>query len=223
MNLTDEQWALIQPLISNYILSGAASRAKRSPACGARGEGTQYPISNPQLHPERSRRVHPERSQRGTPERNVVQPKSLPRATGGRPPADPRATLNGILRKIRLAAPWYDLPPYTSDLHPSWQTCYLSLSRTPCGNAIVTGRPLVSWTTSTVCSTRIFAIALVSTCSKPFSSGVSFRRELIPLAVRAPSPLPLALQAGICISPLSLKTPGRAPRFCSWSRLSFVT
>jgi hypothetical protein len=23
MNLTDEQWALIQPLISNYILSGA--------------------------------------------------------------------------------------------------------------------------------------------------------------------------------------------------------
>ena len=46
MNLTDEQWALIQPLISSYILSGAASRAK------PRGEGTQYPISNPQLHPE---------------------------------------------------------------------------------------------------------------------------------------------------------------------------
>lgn len=42
----------------------------------------------------------------------------------GRPPADPRATLNGIFRKLRLAAPWYDLPPYAVGCHPSWQTCY---------------------------------------------------------------------------------------------------
>jgi transposase len=90
MNLTDEQWALIQPL-----------------------------ITNPELHLERRWNISA-----ACPERNVVASKSLPRATGGRPPADPRATLNGILRKIRLAAPWYDLPPYTSDLHPSWQTCY---------------------------------------------------------------------------------------------------
>ena len=65
MDLTDEQWVLIQPLI---------------------------PPSSPHAH--------------------------------GRPPAEPRATLNGILRKIRLGAPWYDLPPCASDRYPSWQTCY---------------------------------------------------------------------------------------------------
>ena len=48
MHLTDEQKALIQPLISSYILSGAASRAKRSPAL--RDEGRRNPISNRQHH-----------------------------------------------------------------------------------------------------------------------------------------------------------------------------
>ena len=42
----------------------------------------------------------------------------------GRQPADPRATLNGILWKLRLGAPWYNLPPYAGDRYPSWQTCY---------------------------------------------------------------------------------------------------
>jgi transposase len=65
MDLTDEQWALIQPLI----------------------------------------------------------PPPSPYARG-RPPADPRATLDGILRKLRLSAPWYDLPPCAGDYYPSWQTCY---------------------------------------------------------------------------------------------------
>ncbi len=65
MDLTDEQWALIQPLI----------------------------------------------------------PPASPHSRG-RPPADPRATLNGILWKLRLGAPWYNLPPYARDRYPSWQTCY---------------------------------------------------------------------------------------------------
>ncbi len=65
MNLTEEQWALIQPLI---------------------------PPTSPYSR--------------------------------GRPPADPRATLNGILWKLRLGAPWYNLPPYARDRYPSWQTCY---------------------------------------------------------------------------------------------------
>ncbi len=65
MDLTDEQWALIQPLI----------------------------------------------------------PPTSPHSRG-RPPADPRATLNGILWKLRLGATWYNLPPYAGDRYPSWQTCY---------------------------------------------------------------------------------------------------
>jgi hypothetical protein len=32
--------------------------------------------------------------------------------------------LDGILRKLRLSAPWYDLPPCAGDYYPSWQTCY---------------------------------------------------------------------------------------------------
>ena len=70
MNLTDEQWALIQPLI----------------------------------------------------------PPPSPYARG-RPPADPRATLNGIFYKLHLGAPWYNLPPYASDRSPSWQTCYRAYRR----------------------------------------------------------------------------------------------
>lgn len=79
MDLTDEQWALIQPLI----------------------------------------------------------PPPSPFARG-RPPADPRATLNGILHKLRLGAPWYnlprrsycgDLPPHAVDRYPSWQTCYRAYRR----------------------------------------------------------------------------------------------
>jgi transposase len=70
MDLTDEQWALIQPLI---------------------------PPTSPYSR--------------------------------GRPPADPRATLNGIFRKIRLGEPWYNLPPYAVGRHPSWQTCYRAYRR----------------------------------------------------------------------------------------------
>ena len=70
MDLTDEQWALIQPLI---------------------------PPTSPYIR--------------------------------GRPPADPRATLNGIFRKIRLGEPWYNLPPLAEDRHPSWQTCYRAYRR----------------------------------------------------------------------------------------------
>lgn len=70
MDLTDEQWALIQPLI----------------------------------------------------------PPPSPHSRG-RPPADPRATLNGIFRKLRLGDPWYNLPPYAVGRHPSWQTCYRAYRR----------------------------------------------------------------------------------------------
>jgi transposase len=70
MDLTDEQWALIQPLI----------------------------------------------------------PPPSPYARG-RPPAAPRATLNGIFFKLRLGAPWYNLPPYAVDRYPSWQTCYRAYRR----------------------------------------------------------------------------------------------
>ncbi len=47
----------------------------------------------------------------------------------GRPPADPRAVLNGIFRKFRLAAPWYNLPPTALGDCPSWQTCYRAYRR----------------------------------------------------------------------------------------------
>ncbi len=70
MDLTDEQWALIQPLI----------------------------------------------------------PPPSPHSRG-RPTADPRATLNGIFRKLRLGAPWYNLPPYALECYPSWQTCYRAYRR----------------------------------------------------------------------------------------------
>ena len=70
MDLTDEQWALIQPLI---------------------------PLPSPYSR--------------------------------GRPPADQRATINGIFRKLRLGAPWYNLPPYALDRYPSWQTCYRAYRR----------------------------------------------------------------------------------------------
>jgi transposase len=91
MDLTDEQWALIQPLLTNI----------------------EYPISN-NSHGEEQ-----DPAQRTNP----ISPNSIS-GSRGRPPADPRATLNGILRKMRLAAPWYDLPPLSSAQHPSWQTCY---------------------------------------------------------------------------------------------------
>jgi len=47
----------------------------------------------------------------------------------GRPPASPRATLDGIFRKLRLNAPWYNLPPRALDGCPSWQTCYRAYRR----------------------------------------------------------------------------------------------
>ena len=50
----------------------------------------------------------------------------------GRPPFDPRLVMDGILCKIRLAVPWYDLPFHDREQPPaageqplpSWQTCY---------------------------------------------------------------------------------------------------
>ena len=101
--------------IPNYILSGAASRAK------LRGEGTQYlswegtdrgPIPVPGGHRSRSRRfwtrpgTNPQRPPEQSPAADLASQKGNWQGPG-RPPADPRATLNGILRKIRLAAPWY--------------------------------------------------------------------------------------------------------------------
>ena len=70
MNLTDEQWALIQPLL----------------------------------------------------------PPPSPYARG-RPPADPRAVLDGIFRKIILDVPWYTLPSVEENGSPSWQTCYRAWRR----------------------------------------------------------------------------------------------
>ena len=44
-----------------------------------------------------------------------------PRQSGrGRPPANLRQILNGVLWKLRAASPWYDLP----ECYPAWQTCY---------------------------------------------------------------------------------------------------
>ena len=42
-------------------------------------------------------------------------------AARGRPLADDRLVLDGILSKLGASLPWYDLPPGE---YPSWQTCY---------------------------------------------------------------------------------------------------
>jgi len=61
----------------------------------------------------------------------LIQPLIPPPSpySRGRPTADPRATLNGIFHKLRLGAPWYNLPPYALDRCPSWQTCYRAYRR----------------------------------------------------------------------------------------------
>ena len=60
-----------------------------------------------------------------------ILPEPSPFARG-RPPFDPRLVMDGILCKIRLAIPWYDLPFHDraqppapgEQPRPSWQTCY---------------------------------------------------------------------------------------------------
>ena len=61
----------------------------------------------------------------------LIQPLLPPLSpfSRGRPPADPRAVLDGIFHKIRLDAPWYDLPPTGENGRPSWQTCYRAYRR----------------------------------------------------------------------------------------------
>lgn len=62
---------------------------------------------------------------------DLVQPLLPPLSpfARGRPPAEPRATLNGIFYKLRLAAPWFNLPEFPGDRYPSWQTCYRAYRR----------------------------------------------------------------------------------------------
>ena len=123
MDLTDEQWALIQPIItSDKYLSREGTDPDR--VASERGRG---PIPNPSQLPACTRdggpgERRPEPGEGCSRRTDTDQGSTLPSPNNisgsrGRPPADPRATLDGILRKIRLAAPWYDLPPYTSDQH----------------------------------------------------------------------------------------------------------
>ena len=53
----------------------------------------------------------------------VLEPTFRPRRRPdgrGRPWADPRAVMNGVLWVLRTGAPWHDLPPR----YPPYQTCH---------------------------------------------------------------------------------------------------
>ena len=55
----------------------------------------------------------------------VIEPLLPQRGARGKPWADHRRVINGILWKLRTGAPWRDLP----DRYGPWQTCHSRLVR----------------------------------------------------------------------------------------------
>ena len=55
----------------------------------------------------------------------VIEPLLPQRGTRGKPWADHRRVINGILWKLRTGAPWRDLP----ERYGPWQTCHSRLVR----------------------------------------------------------------------------------------------
>jgi transposase len=120
MDLTDQQWSLLQPLFADYDLERAASPSQYI-ACPGSTE----------VHPEQSE-VSTVVTNNGSILSTAQSPQLNPGCNAGakdigRPPIQPRPILDGILWKIRNNAPWESLPRGTGDLparYPSHQTCY---------------------------------------------------------------------------------------------------
>ncbi len=102
MDLTDEQWALLQPLIlSTKQLSSVENRA-----------ALDSPESNCCTQAIRSSNGRTQAIRSSNGRTQAIR--------SGRPLLDDRPILDGIIWKIRTRSPWYDMP----SRYPSHQTCY---------------------------------------------------------------------------------------------------